>query len=141
MHTFPNDKGAYSTKFNRNGTRLHCGEVKRSPVVYDVSTEQQTNGKVRFSAKGYSISDKGRNLHCFAGQDDELVVSASNDHNLYVWSLPRELGREQVVNQSVAVLRGHENNVLAVRYNSRTSTLASADFGGTIRLWAPINDQ
>ena len=34
--------------------------------------------------------DNGRNNYCFAGKEDELVVAASADHGLCVWSLPSD---------------------------------------------------
>ena len=96
--------------------------------------------KVTFSASDYGISDYGKVTHCFAGQDDELVVAASADHSLYVWALPtdHQLAGDQIVDQPLIVLRGHKDNILSVRYNHRSATLASAGVEKTIKLWTPI---
>ena len=44
-------------------------------------------GRVRLSAQGFSFPTASRFNFCFAGRDEDLVVSASGDNNLYVWSL------------------------------------------------------
>ena len=97
------------------------------------------NGKVEFSSQGYAISHCGWNNSCFAGQDDELVVVASADHGLFVWSLPtdQKVAGDQIVDQPLVVLRGHKDDINAVRYNRQRDTLASADQEGVIKLWTP----
>ena len=100
------------------------------------------SGKVQFSSQGYVTPTTGRNLNCFAGRDDELVVAASADHGLYVWSLPtdQQLADEQI-DQSLVVLRGHTGSIYSVRYNRQRDTLASAGKDKIIRLWTPIAQQ
>ena len=144
LHTFPTT--SVNIRFNRQGTRLVCVESKWLPVVYDIPTGQGmggcANSKLTFSAaSGYSIPNYGRNIHCFAGRDDGLVVAASDDHNLFVWSLStdqRATG-DQVVGQSLVSLRGHSNNIYSVRFNHRTESLASAGKEKIIKLWTPNN--
>ena len=138
---------SYSVRFNRQGTVLLCKEVKQSPVVYNVITGQQVGGgansRVQFSSPGYAYPNSGRRTLCFAGQDDELVVSASADHGLYVWSLPTDQPEdgevsEQIVDSSLTILRGHNGYINAVRYNHQSGTLASAGAEKIIKLWTPI---
>ena len=74
---------------------------------------------------------------CFAGQDDELVVAASKDHSLHVWSLPESQGRDVTVNQSAIALRGH-TDVLTVRYDHNNDVLASGGYEEIIKLWSAI---
>ena len=132
-----------SVRFNRQGTRLLCREVCQLPTVYEVPTSQQmtdgVNGKVGFSAPNYAISYEV-NSFCFAGKDDEMVVAASADHELFVWSLPTDLQLtgDQLIDQPLVVLRGHKDYINAVRYNRQRGTLASAGFESVIKLWTPI---
>ena len=97
------------------------------------------NGKVGFSAPDYASPFYGRNNSCFAGQDDELVVVASADHGLFVWSLPtdQQVAGDQIVDQPLVVLRGDEDHIFAVGYNRQRDTLASAYQEGVIKLWTP----
>ena len=141
-HTFP--KANNNVRFNRRGTRLLCKEVGKLPTVYNVPQEANgISGKVQFSSQGYVKPTNGRNLNCFAGQDDELVVAASADHGLYVWSLPtdQQVAGDQVVDQPLVVLRGHKDEIYSVRYNRQSGALASAGKEKTIRLCTPIAQQ
>ena len=95
-------------------------------------------GKVRLSSQGFSLPGVGLNALCFAGQDHELVVAASEDHSLHVWSLPDSQGRDTTVNQSLIALRGHTNKVYTVRYDHNNDVLASAGYEKIIKLWNPI---
>ena len=132
VHSFSSPSvGTSNTMFNRRGSRLLFRELGQFPVVYDVPTEQQmdvatANRKIHFSAQRCSpyISSQ---RHCFAGREDEVVVSAeSNDSNLSIWSLPESQGRDQVVDQPLAVLKGHKGPIYSVCCNHRTETLASS---------------
>ena len=142
VHTF-SDIANCSVRFNRQGTRLLCQESNQLPIVYKVPTgHEMTDGfsrKIKFSAPDYASPQVGRNLHCFAGQYDELVVAVSTDHNLFVWSLPtvQQLPVDQVVNQPLVVLRGHKEIIHAVRYNHHMDTLVSAGEEKVIKLWTP----
>ena len=115
------------------------------PVVYNVPTDGQNipgakRGKTQFTAQGCFTSNFGRNPSCFAGQEDELVVAASADHGLFIWSLPtdQQLEGDQIVDQSLVALRGHKDNIYSVRYNRQSDTLASAGAEKVIKLWTPI---
>ena len=101
------------------------------------------NGKVQFSSPDYASPQVGRNLNCFAGQNDELVVAASADHGLFVWSLPtdQKVAGDQVIDQPLVVLRGHKNNISSVRYNRQRDMLASAGWEKIIKRWTPIAQQ
>ena len=129
--------------FNRQGTRL-LGGLINDPfvVVTDVPTftdgaAAAATGHINLSAQGFSVPG-GRNTLCFAGRDDDLVVSASTDHNLYVWSLPGSQGSEISVNQSVLELRGHTGSVYTVRFDPCNDVLASAGAEKIIKLWTPV---
>ena len=142
VHTFSNLTNC-SVRFNRQGTRLLCREDSQLPTVYQVPTSQQMTGgvnrKMQFSAPDYASPQVGRNINCFACQDDELVVVASGDHGLFVWSLPtdQQVAGDQVIDQPLVVLRGHKNYIHAVRYNHQRDTLVSAGEEKIIKLWTP----
>ena len=74
---------------------------------------------------------------CFAGLEDDLAISASEDNHLFIWSLPQEndLLHDRTVEQSLSVLRGHKNEIGCVRCSSDKSTIVSCDDGGVIKLW------
>ena len=132
----------FSANFNRQGTRLLGGYIQHPNVVFDVSTsfDEKTAGSVRFFLRKIIPFLVSAGTVCFVGKDDELVVSTSADHSLYVWSLPNShQGRaDQTVNQSLLVLRGHTGDVYNVRYDSCNDTLASAGVEETIKLWTPV---
>ena len=127
--------------FNRQGTRFLYGKVNQPPAIFDVTSEEQKDGatgKVRLSSPGFSLSYVGWNALCFAGKDDELVVAASKDHSLHVWSLPDSQGRDTTVNQSLIALRGHKGPVYSIRYDHNNDVLASGGREKIIKLWNPI---
>jgi len=65
--------------FNRKGTRLLGGRAKQPLTVVDIPSltgDGATGGQGRLSSEGYSLPGFGRNIFCFAGRDDDLVVSA-----------------------------------------------------------------
>ena len=96
-------------------------------------------GQVRLLSDGYSLPGFGRNKFCFAGRDDDLVVSASTDNNLHVWALPESHeGNEISVNEALLVLRGHTQPVFAVRFDPCNDVLASAGEENIIKLWTPV---
>ena len=95
-------------------------------------------GRVRLSAQGFSPPTASRYTYCFAGRDEDLVVSASGDNNLYVWSLPDSQGNAISVNRSLFILRGHIQPVYAVRYDPCNDILASAGGEKIIKLWTSV---
>ena len=95
-------------------------------------------GKMRLSSQGFSLPAAGWNTICFAGRDDELVVAASEDHSLHIWSLLDNQGRDTTINQSLTALRGHTARVYTVRYDHNNDVLASAGAEKVIKLWSAI---
>ena len=79
-------------------------------------------------------------MHCFAGRDDELVVSSeSADYNLSIWSLPADRQvADLMVDEPLVVLKGHTGPISSVCYNHWSDMLASAGNEGIIKLWTPI---
>jgi len=75
-------------KFNRKGTSLiviDVGSLMATVIpVVEPSMADAVSGEIWLSAQGFSLPDVGKNLMCFAGHVDELIVSASKDYSLYV---------------------------------------------------------
>lgn len=94
---------------------------------------------MQFSAPGYVTPGIG--ISCFAGNEDELVVAASSDHRLFVWSLStdQQVNGDRCNNEPLVVLEGHKSIINLVRFNQQSDTLASAGAGKLIELWAPIS--
>ena len=75
--------------------------------------------------------------YCFAGKEDELVVSAK-DRTLFVWQLPSAGGRGQrTVDSPLLELSRHQNKIGAFCFNKNIGALASSDKNGVIKLWVP----
>lgn len=102
----------------------------KSLALYDVPPfTNREEDCVYFTTPGYEIK---RDLVikspcCFAGTNDELVVGASDDKNIYVWSSH---------DQPFRVLRGHNDTINSVRYNVRKGILASCGIEGIVKLWS-----
>ena len=129
-----------NARFDGKGSRLLGKQLSKNIIIYNVPTEQPppaTNGvtdRVQLTAPGYS--SESLRSSCFAGDDDELVVAPSSDHQLFIWSVPEGRG-DRTIDQSLLSLTGHQHAVNGVRYCKATSTLASGDDGGIIKLWTP----
>lgn len=143
MHSFCSDEcsSISSVRFNQRGTRLLCAGYHQLPVIYEVPVGQAiagVNQEVRVLSQDYDYCSFGADLYCFAGRDDEFVVSVSGDHDLYVWSLPdEEKVGVNVIDHALFSLTGHEGDIWAVRFNHQTGTLVSAG-PQSLKLWMDI---
>ena len=93
---------------------------------------------VQLTAIDYSSEWIGKDDCCFIGENDHLVASPSNEI-IYVWSLPEENIRQQMVNSKLIFriygLPGQSNTV---RYSPHSRTLASfTHLRNIIKLWTP----
>ena len=74
---------------------------------------------------------------CYAGANDELVVGASNNNDIYIWSAPPSDGDGQrQVKLPLRILRGHQDVVRSVRYSVHNDALASCGDEGIVKLWS-----
>jgi WD40 repeat protein len=141
LYSNPGAMGTWCARFNDSGTRLLCHERDPSQlVVYELPTRQQpTNtGKILLTAPDFTNGEVGTFSSCFAGLKDELVISGSDDGNLYIWSLPSDLQQEhRRVDHPIKILSGNNNCINSVCYSSNKSALLSSDDGGLIKLWTP----
>ena len=131
-------------RFTGSGTRLLCNELGRSQLaVYNFSTQQQqpsNYGKILLKAQDFNSLEVGYSACCFAGTDDELIISAADDHNLFTWSLPGENdgdGQDLIVYQSTKILKGHKDAIRCVRANKEQPSISSCGDDGVVKLWTP----
>lgn len=134
MHRFPSTNLAISARYAGNGTRLLSKERDGPLSIYDIASQQRTDEIVRV----WSTSPEYKsNLSacCFAGPNDEYVVSPSPDHSLHLWSAL--VTEEVLIDLDVPLLtvNGHEEGITSVRYSTRRQIVASSDGRGVIRLW------
>ena len=141
VHSFDSTSATLSARFDGKGSRLLCKPRNDLPVVYNILTDQEqpvanrVTEKMHLTAPGFSTI-RGRSNNCFAGDDDELVAASSSDHRLFIWSVPEGRG-DRTIDQALLTLSGHLEVIGTVRYCKATSTLASGDEGGIIKLWTP----
>ena len=139
LYSFLSPDGTYIARFNSSGTRLLvCDENGSSQlVVYDLPTRHRTTSTGKVLASLFSNKeDVGGDACCFAGLDDDLVIGGSDDHNLFIWSLPD--GNRSIdctINRSLRVLTGHGDTVNSIRCSSDKSFIVSCADDGVIKLW------
>ena len=131
------------SRFNALGTRLLCSRIESQLTVYDLPTLLHESflgtGQTALKDSEFTKEDVGYDSFCFAGLDDELVISGSDDHNLHIWSLPDANGQDCTVNRSLRILRGHEDSIHCVRSSPDRSSLISCADDGVIKLWTPTD--
>jgi len=73
-----------SVRFNQRGTQILALRRRLPPVLYAVHSPIHI---CQFDHAGYYNSCTMKSC-CFAGEDDQYVLSGSDDFNLYVWKIP-----------------------------------------------------
>jgi len=134
--------------FNSLGTRLLCRELESQGsqhiVIHKIPSEGQQQGsdeqmeKIKLKSAGYTASRMGLKICCFAGEDDDLVIAASSEANLHIWSVPdvRSSGNG-MAEQFLLSLSGHKQAINSVDYCNVISALASCSGDSVIKLWTP----
>jgi len=141
--TLPSPDGTLSSRFNGLGNRLLCFEkndVCLQLTVYDFPTRHRSfaTGKVvLMDPADFSYEAVGWDACCFAGLEDDLVISGSTDKRLFVWSLPDgNRGMDCTVTRSLRVLDGlHAGIIRSVRCSSDKTAIVSGADEGVIKLW------
>lgn len=124
-----------SACFSSDGNRVLALRRRLPPVLYSTLNE---NAICQFYHPQYYNSCTMKTC-CFAGSDDEYVLSGSDDFNLYMWKTPRDDSKSlnHLIffynffwgiewGKSHLVLRGHRSIVNQVRYNKENNLIASS---------------
>ncbi|KAK4884518.1 hypothetical protein RN001_000789 [Aquatica leii] len=125
------DVSGISVSFNSNGSRLLALRRRLPPVLY---ATQSQSAICQFYHPQYYNSCTMKTC-CFAGDNDEYILSGSDDFNLYMWRIPKgtsEWGMSHVV------LRGHRSIVNQVRYNKHNNLIASSGVEKMVKLWSTL---
>lgn len=123
-----------SIRFNKAGTQLLALRRRLPPVLYNTHNSQAV---AQFDHEGYYNSCTMKSC-CFAGPDDEYVVSGSDDFVLYMWRVPHNETYGQWVKSADHTLEGHRSIVNQVRYNDQNCLLASSGVEKIVKLWSPL---
>jgi len=78
-------------------SRLLCLGKDLNLFFCDLPTRQKpdANGKVLLNTPDFEYEHTGTGASCFMGLEDNLVISSSDDHKLYIWCLPDGLSNGQ----------------------------------------------
>lgn len=131
-----------SVCFNNDGTYLMTLRRRQPPVIY---TLDSSDPYAHFYHTDYFNSCTMKSS-CFAGPNDEYVLSGSDDFNIYMWKIPDKQGT--LINYNIThfvymylynffilgvwvekthlILYGHKSIVNQVRYNPYSYTIASS---------------
>lgn len=136
-----------SARFNGSGTRLlcienntHIGYKQSQLVVYDVPNVQQQSTKdekmvLQDASFGYR-SFLSPDACCFAGSQDELVISRSSYINLFVWSMPDVRQGGRTIEKSLRRFDGQKSDeIVCVSYNRDESVLVTGHSKGFVKVW------
>ncbi|XP_046750660.1 DDB1- and CUL4-associated factor 5 [Diprion similis] len=121
-----------NVRYNAAGTKLLALRRRLPPVLYAVESPANL---CQFDHPGYYNSCTMKSC-CFAGDDDQYVLSGSDDFNLYMWKIPMD--NEKWVDSAHMVLRGHRSIVNQVRFNQSSCILASSGVEKIIKIWSPF---
>lgn len=132
-------RSAMSAVFNSNGSQIAALGRRQPVILYNIESPLPLH---EFDHPGYFNSctmKKG----CFGGINDQLILSGSDDFNVYVWQIPNESSSREdavdvLVDRAELVLRGHRSIVNQVRYNNSRHFLASSGVEKIIKLWSPL---
>ncbi len=126
-------ESAMSVRFDSSGARLLALRRRLPPALYDLHSPV---ARCQFDHPGYYNSCTMKSC-CFAGMDDEFVMSGSDDFNLYMWRIPEEEDKT-FVDGAHLVLNGHRSIVNQVRFSKATCSAASAGVEKVIKLWSSL---
>lgn len=124
-----------SVRWNSTGTQILALRRRMPPVLYGVESPEDL---AQFDHPGYFNSCTMKSC-CFAGYDDEYVLSGSDDFNLYMWKIPPLENKGQWVSSAHIVLGGHRSIVNQVRFNPDNNLIASSGVEKLIKVWSPFH--
>ncbi|CAG4957437.1 unnamed protein product [Colias eurytheme] len=128
-------QNSMSVRFNQAGTHILALRRRMAPVLYAIQSPEPV---AEFYHQDYYNSCTMKSC-CFAGKDDQFVLSGSDDFNLYMWKIPDTGGEiESVVEPPHIILYGHRSIVNQVRYNNHYCLIASSGVEKIIKVWSAL---
>ncbi|XP_053641546.1 DDB1- and CUL4-associated factor 5 isoform X3 [Cherax quadricarinatus] len=122
-------------RFNRTGSQIIALRRRLPPVLYDTHNSKPV---CQFDAEHYYNSCTMKSC-CFAGDNDQFVLSGSDDFNLYMWKIPENNSSEHFVSEAHMVLKGHRSIVNQVRFNPQNFIVASSGVEKIVKLWSGLS--
>nr|XP_044249329.1 DDB1- and CUL4-associated factor 5-like [Drosophila takahashii] len=135
----PESPSCMSVRFNCNGTLLLTLHRRLPPILYSPGAPEPV---ATFYHDEYFNSCTMKSC-TFAGPQDELVVSGSDNFNMFIWRLDGVDLEEknQWMETQPVILTGHRSIVNQVRYNRQRCLFASSGVEKIIKLWSPFAQQ
>ncbi|XP_037707324.1 DDB1- and CUL4-associated factor 5 [Drosophila subpulchrella] len=135
----PESPSCMSVRFNCNGALLLTLHRRLPPILYSPGAPEPV---ATFYHDEYFNSCTMKSC-TFAGPQDELVVSGSDNFNMFIWRLDGVDLEEknQWMETQPVILTGHRSIVNQVRYNRQRCLLASSGVEKIIKLWSPFAQQ
>ncbi|CAH2094703.1 unnamed protein product [Euphydryas editha] len=128
-------QNSMSVRFNQTGTHILALRRRLAPVLYAVHSPEPV---AEFHHQDYYNSCTMKSC-CFAGKNDQFVLSGSDDFNLYMWKVPDTGGGyDMAVEPPHIVLYGHRSIVNQVRYNPHYCLIASSGVEKIIKIWSGL---
>ena len=127
-------------RYDSKGDRLIFMGTGAGPQVIDLASFN-SGGENKGKKKLTSTVEKDHHwtLHdtcCFAGANDELVVAASRERDLHVWSVPAGRFDSTTIHRQMMHLTSNDLRIIGVFYNKHRATLVSCGAEkGIIKTW------
>ncbi|XP_033733769.1 DDB1- and CUL4-associated factor 5-like [Pecten maximus] len=121
-----------SVRFSQSGERLLALRRRLPPVLYNIASSQPL---CEFDHSGYYNSCTMKSC-TFAGDNDQYVLSGSDDFNLYMWKVPENLSKRQYINDAHMILKGHRSIVNQVRFNPANHLIISSGVEKVVKVWS-----
>ncbi|KAH8267336.1 hypothetical protein KR018_011365 [Drosophila ironensis] len=136
FNCIPESPSCMSVRFNCNGTGLLTLHRRLPPILFNPGSPEPV---ATFYHEEYFNSCTMKSC-TFAGPQDEMIVSGSDNFNMFVWRVDGvDLEeRNQWVDTPPMILAGHRSIVNQVRYNRQRCLLASSGVEKIIKLWSPF---
>lgn len=123
-----------SVRFNQHGDQIIALRRRLPPVLYKIHSHLPV---CEFDHTGYYNSCTMKSIS-FAGDNDQYVLSGSDDFNLYMWAIPEDLSDRLYINSAHMVLRGHRSIVNQVRFNQANHIIISSGVEKIVKVWSPF---
>ncbi|KAL0269456.1 UNVERIFIED_CONTAM: hypothetical protein PYX00_007181 [Menopon gallinae] len=128
------DEQSMAVRWNQLGNIVLALRNLLPPVIYNPRYPKR---KLEFDADGYYNACTMKSCS-FAGDNDEYVLSGSDDFNLYMWKIPEPWPENRWVPKAHLTLTGHRSIVNQVRYDPNKQLIASSGVEKIIKIWSPI---